>query len=564
MTAATATQRTTTKRRKAQWLAPTGLVFLSLIPVIQGVFRLSELTGGTEVTLQNARFFESPIPVVTHIVSGTVFALLGAFQFVPSLRGRRTWHRIAGRILIPAGLLAALSGLWMALFYTLPDSDGELLLVFRLVFGLLMVASILTGIRAIHRRDFVSHSRWLTRAYAIGVAAGTQALVLALWIIFVAPTNQTSRALLLGLAWATNLAMAEYVIHRRTVRSARRALREGETMRATIYRRFGGPDVVELAHLAKPEPGRTDVLVRVHASTVSTADHRARSRNVPKGLGVLVALTLGVFRPRRQTLGMDAAGVIEAVGADVTSFTPGDEVIAMLGAKFGGHAEYVLVHEHGSITAKPRNMSFEEAVTLVFGGITARGFMSQVSLKPGDRVLVNGASGAVGTAVVQLAKHLGAHVTGVSSRANAHLVTSLGVDRVIDYTTADFTAEGTTYHLIVDCVGNADFDRVQSTIKPGGALLLVIGDLPAILLARSRSRRSGKAVVTSGGPYRAEDLAFLVKLAEARGYRPVIDRIYNLPDIAEAHRYVDTGRKKGNVVIRIPALRQHLTEGSSE
>jgi hypothetical protein len=222
MNTAIATPHTTERYSRAQWLAPTGLILLSLIPVVQGVFRLSELTGGSEITLQNTRFFTAPIPAVTHIVSGAVFALLGAFQFAPSRRGKTAWHRTAGRVLIPAGLLAALSGLWMALFYTLPESDGELLLVFRLGFGSLMVASILLGFRAIRRRNFVSHSRWLTRAYAIGVAAGTQAFVLALWIIFVAPTNQTSRALLLGFAWVMNLAVAEYIIHRRTVRSAGR------------------------------------------------------------------------------------------------------------------------------------------------------------------------------------------------------------------------------------------------------------------------------------------------------------------------------------------------------
>ncbi|MBP2217132.1 DUF2306 domain-containing protein [Arthrobacter sp. CAN_C5] len=225
MTTPTTTERTGEKRRRAQWPAPAGLILLSLIPIIQGAFRLTELTGGTEITLQNARFFGSPIPVVTHIVSGTVFALLGAFQFVPSLRGRRAWHRIAGRVLIPAGLLAALSGLWMSLLYALPESDGKLLLVFRLVFGSVMAASIFFGIRAIRRRDFVSHSGWMTRAYALGVAAGTQAFVLALWIIFVAPTDETSRALLIGLAWVINLAVAEYIIHRGTVRSARGARR---------------------------------------------------------------------------------------------------------------------------------------------------------------------------------------------------------------------------------------------------------------------------------------------------------------------------------------------------
>lgn len=324
-------------------------------------------------------------------------------------------------------------------------------------------------------------------------------------------------------------------------------------MKAAVYRRFGPPEVVRVEETPKPAPGCDDVLVKVHASTVSVADHRARGREVPQGLWMLAMLGLGVFRPRNPVLGMDVAGVVEAVGANVTTFKPGDEVIAMLGGKFGGHAEYACLPKGGAITAKPRNMTFEEAVTLVFGGLTARVFLSRTALKPGDTVLVNGASGAVGTAAVQLAKHLGAHVTGVCSGVNKELVTSLGADRVIDYTTDDFTAEARTYDVIVDCVGNAPFERVEASINPGGALLLVIADLKGILRASRRSRRSGKLVTWSGGKYKAEDLAFLVSLAEAGQYQAVSDRTYELSEIVEAHRFVDTGRKKGNVVVRVAA-----------
>jgi len=322
-------------------------------------------------------------------------------------------------------------------------------------------------------------------------------------------------------------------------------------MTAAMYRRFGPPEVVQVEEVTKPSPRQDEVLIHVHASTVSVADHRGRSRDVPRGLGLLAASGLGVFRPRRKILGMDVAGVVEAVGSGVTNFTPGDEVIAMLGGQFGGHAEYVCVSQSGAIAAKPRNMNFEQAVTLVFGGVTARGFLRHVAIKPGDTVLVNGASGAVGTAAVQLAKQLGAHVTGVCSGANRELVTALGADRVIDYSTHDFTADGDTYDVIIDCVGNAPFERVEASINPGGALLLVIVDLKGLLAASRQSRRSGKLVTANVGKYKAEDLAFLVELAESGQFRPVIDRTYDLSDIVEAHRYVDTGRKKGNVVVRI-------------
>lgn len=327
-------------------------------------------------------------------------------------------------------------------------------------------------------------------------------------------------------------------------------------MRAAVHRRFGGPEVVMVGEVCRPRPGPDDVLIRVHASTVSAADHRARTKDVPRGLALPSALALGVLRPRHRVLGMDVAGVVEAVGARVTRFAPGDEVIAMLGARFGGHAEYAVVRQDGAVTAKPRTMSFEEAVTLVFGGITARGYLNQVPLGPGVRVLVNGASGAVGTAVVQLAHHAGAHVTGVCSGRNRELVTSLGADRVIDRTTEDFTAVdltavGVTYDVIVDCVGNAPFERVERLIRPGGALLLVIADLPAVLRAGRRSRTSGKLVTASVGRYRAEDLAFLVELAEAGRFRAVCERTFDLADVAAAHAFVDQGRKRGNVVLRI-------------
>lgn len=193
---------------------PAGLIFLSLIPVLAGAARLSELTGGADITPKNERFFNSPVPVAIHIVSVTVYALLGAFQFVPSLR-RSNWHRAAGRILIPAGLLAAGSGLWMTLFYTLPPSDGLLLLLLRLLFGTAMLASLVLGILAIRRRDFATHGAWMTRAYAIGVAAGTQALILIIPELLSTPPDVTTRAVLMGAAWLINLAVAEYVIHRR-------------------------------------------------------------------------------------------------------------------------------------------------------------------------------------------------------------------------------------------------------------------------------------------------------------------------------------------------------------
>lgn len=213
---------TSSPGQRIKWAVPVALIVLSLIPVIAGAARLTELTGHASVTPQNARFFASPIPVVTHIVTVTVYSLLGAFQFAPTLRrvstrrrGKWSWHRIAGRILVPAGLLAALSGLWMSLFYALPEGDGEALLVLRLIFGSAMFASIIMGLLAIHRRDYALHGAWMTRAYAIALGAGTQAFVFLSWMLIAGPTDETTRAVLMGASWVINLAVAEYVIRRR-------------------------------------------------------------------------------------------------------------------------------------------------------------------------------------------------------------------------------------------------------------------------------------------------------------------------------------------------------------
>lgn len=209
-------QTNAARRLRPPWLVPAGLILLSLIPVIAGAARLTELTGGAAVTERNARFFDSPAPVVVHIVSVTVYSLLGAFQFLPALRrGKRSWHRIAGRILLPAGMLTALSGLWMAVFYTLPPTDGQLLLILRLIFGSAMALSLVLGVRAIVRRDFARHGAWMSRAYAIALGAGTQALILIVPELLSSPPDVTTRAILMGAAWVINLAVAEYNIRKR-------------------------------------------------------------------------------------------------------------------------------------------------------------------------------------------------------------------------------------------------------------------------------------------------------------------------------------------------------------
>lgn len=226
----------TAGRARREWLAPAGLIALTLVPMIAGASRLTELTTGATVTADNARFFDSPVPVVAHIVGSSVFLLLGALQFAPSLR-RRRWHRISGRVLVPAGIISALSGMWMAVAYDLPANSGVALMLMRLVLGAAMGAGILLAVVAIRRHDVPTHSAWMTRAYAIGLGAGTQVLTLAPWAALVGPPDELANTLLMGLGWAVNLAVAEVVIRRRA-RRARHPLRAAQRARGPVGARL--------------------------------------------------------------------------------------------------------------------------------------------------------------------------------------------------------------------------------------------------------------------------------------------------------------------------------------
>jgi NADPH:quinone reductase-like Zn-dependent oxidoreductase len=276
-----------------------------------------------------------------------------------------------------------------------------------------------------------------------------------------------------------------------------------------------------------------------------------RGLKVPAGFGLIIRLAMGVVRPRQTVLGSEFAGEVEAVGKSVTQFRAGDRVFGMSGTAMGAHAQYKCVAEKGALALIPPNLSFEEAAALPFGGTTALDFFRRGGLKAGDKILVNGASGAVGVAAVQLAQHFGAEVTAVCSGANAELVRSLGARRVIDYTREDFTASGEVYDVIVDTVGTAPFARSKLSLGKGGRLLLVLATLGQMLLAPWESAVSGKKVVAGPATERAEDVRLLAKLAQEGSLRPVIDRRYALEQMAEAHRYVETGRKRGSVAVTV-------------
>jgi NADPH:quinone reductase-like Zn-dependent oxidoreductase len=303
-------------------------------------------------------------------------------------------------------------------------------------------------------------------------------------------------------------------------------------MRAAVYERFGPPEVVEIRDVPKPVPKDNEVLVKIHASTLSRGDSRMRSLDVPGGrfTRLLARLFLGIGGPRKKILGMQLAGQIESVGESVTKFKVGDDVFASTyPTGFGGHAEYKALPEDTVMAIKPSNASFEEAATFPVPAMGAFNVLKRASIEPGQSVLVYGASGAVGTNAIQLSKYWGADVTGACSESNFEMVKSLGADNLIDYRTTDFTQTGEKYNVIFDAVGKISSSGSESALKESGIFLCI----------------------ESQGKERTEELLELKEIIEEGKLMSVIDRTYPLEEIVEAYRYVDTGRKKGNVVITL-------------
>jgi NADPH:quinone reductase-like Zn-dependent oxidoreductase len=331
-------------------------------------------------------------------------------------------------------------------------------------------------------------------------------------------------------------------------------------MKAIVYKEYGSPDVLHLEEIAKPNPKANEVLIRNHATTVNFGDLMARNYRAifPSQFNMLflfwfmAKISFGLTRPKNPILGSEFAGEVEAVGSAVTRFKPGDPVFGYLGQSMGAYAEYFCMPENGVVAIKPANLTYEQAAVIPYGAIMALNLLRKVNLQPGQKVLINGASGAIGSAAVQIAKHFGAEVTGVCGTPRLEYVKSRGADYVIDYTIEDFTQNGETYDLIFDVLGKSSFADCKNSLKPNGILLYASFKMKQLaqMLWTSRSG-SGKRVTCAIAPGSLDDLNSVKELVEAGKIKAIIDRCYPMEQAAEAHRYVDEGHKKGNVIITL-------------
>lgn len=326
-----------------------------------------------------------------------------------------------------------------------------------------------------------------------------------------------------------------------------------EKMKAIVHTKYGPPDELQLMEVEKPVPGDNEVLIKIHATTVTTTDCNARNFTfVPKSFMLFARIFFGFKKPKINILGIDLAGEIEAVGKDVKLFKEGDQVFGSPGTKFGGHAEYCSVPENGALAIKPADMRWEEAAAISLAGNTALFFIRDLAkIQAGQKILIHGASGAIGTYAVQLAKYYGAEVTGVCSTTNAAMVKSLGADKVIDYTKEDFSKSDERYDFVFDVVGKTTFSQCKGILKPNGIYLENMLELKDILRMMWTSITGGKKIKGGVSKENSENLNFLRELIESGKLKPVIDRIFPLEKTAEAFQYVEQGHKKGNVIITI-------------
>lgn len=323
-------------------------------------------------------------------------------------------------------------------------------------------------------------------------------------------------------------------------------------MKAIVWTNYGSPDVLQLKEVEKPVPKANEILIKIHAATVSAGDGEARSLQFPGWLRLAMRIYVGFRKPKRiKILGQELAGEVEAVGKEVTRFKQGDQVFAATLMRFGAYAEYASLPETYPILLKPVNMTYEEAATIPTGGVNGLHFLSKANVQRDETILINGAGGSIGTYALQIAKSLGAQVTCVDSGEKLEMLRALGADHVIDYTQEDFTQNGESYDVIIDVVGKSSFSQSVRSLRPNGRYVLGNPTPFTTIRAQWASRGSDKKIIAEVAGYPAEALVTLKDLAEAGTLHSVIDRRYPLEETAEAHRYVDQGQKQGNVVITI-------------
>ncbi|MEA4909394.1 MAG: NAD(P)-dependent alcohol dehydrogenase [Anaerolineaceae bacterium] len=330
-------------------------------------------------------------------------------------------------------------------------------------------------------------------------------------------------------------------------------------MKAIVCTRYGPPDVLRLGEVEKPVPGANEVLIRIHATTVTAGDCEMRALKFPLWLSIPMRFYNGLVRPSRiKIIGQELAGEVAAVGKNVTAFRPGAAVFGTTGFNMGAYAEYITLPEKGgemdgALAHKPVSLTYAEAAAAPLGGLEALHFLRLADLHNGEKILIIGAGGSIGTMAVQLARYFGAVVTGVDRGEKMDLLGAIGAERAIDFTREDFSREGEQYDVVFDVVGKASFARCMRSLKPGGRYVLANPSLADMLRGAWASRTGDKKVIFGAAKQRAEDLVLIKELIEGGKLKPVVDRSYPLEQAVEAHRYVESGNKKGNVVIAVAA-----------
>jgi NADPH:quinone reductase-like Zn-dependent oxidoreductase len=557
--------RTMEQSRRGDWAVSLGLVALGVIPAVGGAVRLASFGTGSVALADAPRFAAHPSVLAVHIVSALTFSLLGALQFAKGARRRSpSLHRAAGWLVAPAGVVAGLSGLATMVAYAPSPTAGPTLHALRILSGVAMIAFLALGLEALRRRDYRAHGAWMTRAYALGIAPGTQALALIPLTLALGGDTELTFTTGMAVGWLVNLAFAERVLRRRAsnttppTRSVRAPSADSprspatDSMRAVVYDRYGGPEELRCERVARPIAREGQVLVRVEASSLNALDRRMLRADP-----FLVRLVNGLLRPRVRLLGADVAGVIEAVGPGVRDRAVGDRVFGDASDEgLGGFSEYVCLRE-GSVALIPEGLDALDAASLPLAARTAlQAVRERARVRPGQRVLVWGAGGGVGTAVVQIAKAYGAHVTAVSGQRSVERARSLGADVSLDRT-QPLALDPASFDAVFGVNGDEPLSEHLARLVPGGVYVMIGGGnrqlFESLILGslRARAQRRRVEVLTMDPALIAQDLAELRALVARGALRPVIDRVVPLADVASAMQRLERGEAQGKIVLDV-------------